>query len=145
MLQKLFWAAGIVVCFSLVSAAAQEKGKPLKLPQGQSPRLFFVTKIEKDQFDVSEVLPPKGELRWRRTFHPKFDKVKALDTKQQKLSPAQLRDRIKLGAVVLVAVDEHPIDPAYLKAIAPDTIVLEEIVVRDEAGPGAKSQPKPDK
>jgi hypothetical protein len=147
MLYRQLLVAGVIACFGLVPAAGQEKGKRPDLPKGQSPRFFFVTKVEKDQFEVSEVVPPPGGevASAGRSFRPKFDQVRAFDAKRQKLTPEQLRDRIKVGVVVLLAVDEHPIAPAYLKAVVPDTVILEEVVVRVEAGPPAKPQPKPDK
>jgi uncharacterized protein (TIGR03067 family) len=114
--------------FALFLGAAVAEGK-VKLPKGPAPRFFTVTEIGKDYVELKEVGVRKGDLTPVGSYKPALKDIEIYNAKGKKLSAADFRQRAKVGTLLLVAADENKVDPAYLRVVEDDTVVLVGVVV----------------
>lgn len=122
--------AGVVVALAALSAApVQEK---VALPKGQAPHFFIVTEVDKDGLVIKQVGPTEGEFFTTVEYKPAFKEIDATDPKGNKLMADEVAKRVTPGCVVLVSVDEKPVDPVYLAIVKDDTVILAGVVVRVE-------------
>jgi hypothetical protein len=113
---------GVVVALAALSPAwAQEK---VALPKGQAPHFCIVTEVNKDGLVIMQFGPTKGEFTMVSKYKPVFKEIDAFDPKGKKLTADEVAKRLKPGSVVLISVDEKPVDPAYLAIVKDDTVIL---------------------
>ena len=123
---------GVVFALAVLSpVSAQEK----VAAEGPRPHFFIVIEVNKDGLVIKQVGPTKGEFSSTMEYKPAFKEIDAFDPKGKKLTADEVVKRIKPGSVVLVSVDEKPVDPAYLSIVKDDTVILAGVVVRAEAVP----------
>jgi hypothetical protein len=114
----------LVLALSLNAVAlAEDEVKP---PKGLPPRFMTVAKIDKDNVELIEVQAVEGRpddsTESRRTARLKS--LHGFDTKGKELGREIWQKRLKAGDVVVVATDDKKIDPAYLRVLKDDTVVL---------------------
>ncbi len=112
---------------TLLPASVQEK---VALPKGQAPHFFIVTEVKKDGLVIKQVGQTEGEFFTTVEYKPAFKEVDATDPKGKKLTADEVAKLVKPGSVVLVSVDEKPVDPAYLVVVKDDTVILAGVVAR---------------
>jgi hypothetical protein len=114
----------VVLALSLNAAAlADEKVNP---PRGLPPRFMSVASIDQETIELIEVQPVEGRpddsAESRRTARLKS--LRGFDTRGQELERQVWQRRLKAGNVVVVAADDKKVDPAYLRVLKEDTVVL---------------------
>src|SRR4051812_45434433 len=115
-------AAVSVALMVLPSTPAQEKSVR---PKGPVPLFFIVTAVNADGLVVEPVpLPTKEVFPEKIVYRPAFKGMDATNPKGQKLTRGEVAKRLKPGSVILVNVDETPVDPAYLAILKDDTVIL---------------------
>ncbi|MBX9680648.1 MAG: hypothetical protein K2X38_17985 [Gemmataceae bacterium] len=126
MIRKLF-ACLTVAAFATVGVAQEGT----KLPQEPGPRFLVVTKIDKDDIELKQVLRTlKDGLHEVHIYQVKFQSIKICQVNGKKLvDPEEFRKQAKVGTVVLAAADEHEIDRAYLSVLKDDTLLMEGVIV----------------
>jgi hypothetical protein len=114
--------AVLALALHAVAATADE----VKPPKGLPPRFMTVAKIDKDSIELIEVQAverrPDDSTESRRTARLKS--LRGFDTKGRELRRQIWQTRLKAGDVVVVAADDKKIDPAYLRVLKNDTVVL---------------------
>ncbi len=127
-----FALVGITLFFLNAANAWAEQPKLSKAPP---PRIFTVFTIDKEGLEIRETTPTDDGLLMESTYRPAFRDIDIFTARGKKLTAQEFAQRVKPGMVVLVAADEHPVDPAYLATLKPETIVLQGVVVRVEGEP----------
>lgn len=105
-----------LVWLALFSAAV-----PARDRETQPPVFFRVTEIGKESIGL------KGP--GTATHVCPIKDLESRDASGKKLSADDLRTRLKVGSVVVVASDENEIDPACLEALKEGTVVLRGVTV----------------
>ena len=125
---------GVVVALAALSVApAQEK---VAAAEGAGTTLLHRDRGEQGRARIiKQVGPTKGEFSTTLEYKPAFKDIDASDPKGKKLTADEVAKRLKPGTVVLVSVDEKPVDPVYLSIVKDDTVILAGVVVRAEAVP----------
>jgi hypothetical protein len=108
-----------------LTAVALVEGE-VQPPKGLPPRFMTVAKIDKVSIELIEVQAVTGRPddlnESRRTARLKS--LRGFDTKGKELRRATWQKRLKAGDVVVVATDDKKVDPAYLRVLKDDTVVL---------------------
>jgi hypothetical protein len=145
----------------LAAAAAPLRDTGTRVPSRPQPEFAFVSGVDRDSGEVkllqvhAVVVPlhlpvPKGGIQKTvfgtelRTIQKKvmLDKASVSDAAGNKLAGKAAWARLKKGDPVLLSADGQPVDPAYLRAIQPGTLVFVlalapgELVPPPEAPPG---------
>jgi hypothetical protein len=93
---------------------------PALAPKGDPPGLFLVTEVSQDTI----VLKGSGST----TYTNAIKDLDIYDGAGKKLTAEDLLKRVKAGSVVVVAADENAVDPAYLRPLKDDAVVLVGVV-----------------
>ncbi|HEX3150091.1 MAG TPA: hypothetical protein VHR66_18585 [Gemmataceae bacterium] len=119
-------AAASVAIIALTSLPAQEN---TVRPKGPAPLFFIVTAVNSDGLVVEPVpLPTKEVYPEKIVYGPAFKGMDATNPKGKKLTPDEVAKCLKPGSVILVNVDDRPIDAAYLAILKDDTVILAGVV-----------------
>lgn len=124
--RALIWIS-IIVLLGIVTAQ-----NAMSLPQSPAPRFFIVSGLDVDTIELTEIDTAEDDMIMSTVYRPQISDLGIFDAAGNLLDEATLRSRIAVGSVVLVAADEHPVDPIYLGIVRDDTIVLTGVVVRVE-------------
>lgn len=128
-------AATLVV---IASAPAEEAGAR---PKGVTPLFFIVTAVNKDGLVIEPApMPTKVVTPDKVEYRRVFKGLNATGPTGKRLTTDEVAKRVKPGSVVLVNVDDRPVDPAFLAILKDDAVILADIVPpsRGEAGKPAK-------
>jgi len=107
---------------------AQEK---VKGPAGPAPRFFTVTEVAKDHVELTELSPAEEVGHFQSVaYRPAPEDLKITDAAGKRLTAQEFRKRVTEGTVVVVSSNAANVDPAYLRVLSKDTIVLVGVVVR---------------
>jgi hypothetical protein len=144
----------------LVACGGPLRGDDKALPKGLPPRLAAVVKVDEKAGVVeyreplfTAALPQKaGPIKEGDPAGPAAGSGVLVtirfplrdgtvyDTAGKKVAPADVVKRLSVGDVVLIAAGSEPVDPAYLKVVTKDVLIL----VPLPPGPGP-ALPKVDK
>lgn len=105
-----------------------EPGPKAEAPvSGCAPRFFMVTKIDERGIGVEDcTLVKQGKLNVFNTVHVEtsWGSVQALDAAGNKRTPEWVRKHVQAGDIVLLAADDQPLAPAYLRVLRQDAVIL---------------------
>jgi len=101
----------------------------VRRPKGPAPLFLWVREVGEDYVAFDDVGPMLGITGYQRAFK----EIEAFDAKGRILTEQEFRKRVKVGTVVLAAVDQKRVDPAFLAIVNDDTLVLVGVVERLEA------------
>lgn len=128
-----FARAGVLIWISSIAWAGMVTAQiAMSLPHGPAPRFFIVSGLDADTIELTEVDTVADDMIVSTVYRPRIADIEMFDAAGNALDARTFRSRIHIGIVVLVAADEHPIDPIYLSIVEDDTIVLMGVVVRVE-------------
>lgn len=98
----------------------------VKLPAGEPPQFFVVAEVNRDGLVLQRRYPPTKEVDPPKVieYRPALKAIKARDTKGTLLTIEELKRRVQPSTMVLVSVDDEPIDKAYLAVIKDGTVIL---------------------
>lgn len=125
-IRVLMWIS-IIVLVGIVTAQ-----DAMSLPQSPAPRFFIVSGLDAETIELTEIDTVGDDMIMSTVYRPQIADIGISDAAGNVLDEATLRARIAIGSVVLVAADEHRVDPVYLGIVRDDTIVLSGVVVRVE-------------
>jgi len=132
-------------CVAVASVAIAEEKTPL--PKTAPPTFLFISEIDKDRFlvEVREMVPVTREIEVkvekngrivlekravteymtvaRMVAYPLKD-AKILDAEGKELKKEDAWKTLKPGMAVLVTTDKNGVDPAYLKLLSRDALIL---------------------
>jgi uncharacterized protein (TIGR03067 family) len=151
-LLSLAIAGMLIVAGSAQEKRATDKEKPAgtggakekaKLPKGPAPRFFAVTEIGDDNIKFTELSIRDGR-QVIFDYVPTLTETKIYDASGKKITAEQCRKRVKLGTVVLVSADKNMPDPAYLKVVRDDAVILvpDRVLANGEARVGGADTDK---
>ena len=106
---------------------AQER---VKVPQGEPPIFCKVMMLGEK---IVELSGPAGT-----SYKSEIGDLEFQDASGKKLSVDDVRKRVKVGSVIVVASDEKVVDPAYVAMLKPDVVVVHgvTVLVASEDHPG---------
>lgn len=132
--------------------------KPVAPPKGPPPGLVVVSRVDagRQQFDVVETVTRNQVVQVEREMivngmRVRFVVTETVPVQEQRvvrrslkgsrastadgkpLTAAEAVRRLAPGSVVLYSTDGNPVDPAYLRVVQPETVVL--VPPRPPAGP----------
>jgi hypothetical protein len=118
------WYRILALALSLNAVALADDA--VKPPKGVPPRFMTVAVIGEETIVLIEVQPVEGRSDEATTSRRKARRelLRGFDTKGKELERAIWQKRLKAGDVVVVATDDKKIDPAYLRVLKDDTVVL---------------------
>jgi hypothetical protein len=118
------WYRIVALALSLNAVALADDA--VKPPKGVPPRFMTVAEIGAETIELIEVQPVEGRSDESTTSRRKarLKLLHGFDTKGKELERAIWQKRLKVGDVVVVATDDKKIDPAYLRVLKDDTVVL---------------------
>jgi hypothetical protein len=108
------------------------------LPNTQAPQFFTVTAIHGDSCELRQTGPTENGLTRHSTYRPEFRHLDITEAGGKKITSEEFARRVKVGTMVAVAADEHPVDAAYVALLRPGTFVLHGVIVRVEGEPAVK-------
>jgi hypothetical protein len=103
-------------------------------PKTQAPRFFTVTAIGPASCELRETGRTESGLTTHGNYKPEFRHLDITEAGGKKITGQEFARRAKVGTMVAVAADEHPVDAAYRAVLKPDTFVLHGVIVREELG-----------
>jgi hypothetical protein len=95
-------------------------------PKGPAPWLFTVSKIHQGRVELAR------EPNSIAAYRPALKRLQFATAGGVALTEEELRRRVQAGSVVVVSSDGKPVDPAYLRVLGSNTIVLVGVVSRRE-------------
>jgi hypothetical protein len=115
-----------IVALALSLNAAGLAADAVKPPKGLPPRFMTVAAIDKENIELIEVQPVEGRpddsTQSRRKARLKL--LRGYNTKGKELLRDIWQTRLKAGDVVIVTTDDKKVDPAYLRVLKDNTVVL---------------------
>src|SRR5262245_16064152 len=96
-------------------------------PEGPAPRFFTVLGFFENGkgFEMHEqVRRDPGDDLAARIHSVRFTDVELFDAAGKEITEKEFRKRVRVGSVVLVSADQKRVDPAYLRVVREDTVVV---------------------
>ncbi len=158
---KRLLALSLLLLAPFASAAPVPEAADVPLPKGLPPRLTTAKMTRPGELVLTELVPVaidytaavevivdgKKTIREERRMRVEYQSVErttklagleGYDGKGAKLSEKALANALRKRTVVAVSLDNKPVDPVYLGALRPGTVVL---VFRPSSAPPARRVP----
>jgi|GEM_PF-5256329 len=121
-------AGSIVFTLNNTAQAAE-----VSLP-GDPPQFFTVTAVNAEGLVIQQrPLSSKLVDVPNIVYRPSLKTLQAMTANGKKLTAEELKNRLKIGSLVLVSPDEAPPESAYLSVLKEDTVILIDIFPRKGA------------